>query len=109
MSDSVDCPHGRSQLLTIPRKSLVAVRVQVGKSIDNLENARHCEIMLRMLRVYLESQDTDEAHRANLFLCYWLDVMPEELDGVQKLLLEAHTSLKTFVGASAIEKGATND
>jgi len=98
MSDSVDCPRGRSQLLTIPRKSLVAVRVQVGQAWDNLENARHCEIMLQSLRLYLESQDTNEAYRANLLLCYWLDVMPEELDRVQKLLDKAHASIKSFCG-----------
>jgi hypothetical protein len=95
---SADCPCGRSQNVMIPRESLVKTRVQVGQSFDILENARHSEIMLRMLRTYLESQDTNEAHRANLLLCYYLDVMPEALEEVQDLLSQAHTTIKSFCG-----------
>lgn len=100
MSDSKQMRSVRSQNVTVTHESLVAVREQVALAYDNLEYARHTEVMLKMLRVYLESQDTDEAHRANLFLCYWLDVIPETLDTVQDLLDKAHAKLKAFTASA---------
>lgn len=103
MSNSDRSPLGRSQNVTISPKSLIESREQVGEAYDILENARHTEVMLRMLRVYLEKQDTDEAHRANLFLCYWLDVVPEALDEVRKLLDKAHATLEALTASFAEE------
>ena len=100
MSDSKQTRSVRSQNVTVTHESLVAVREQVAEAYDNLEYARHTEVMLRALRHYLESQDTDEAHRANLFLSYWLDVIPETLDTVQDLLDKAHAKLETFTASA---------
>ena len=88
--------EGRSQNIAALRESLVQVREQVAEAYDSLENARHNDIMLRMLRVYLEGQETDEAYQANLLLSYWLDVMPEAFDEVRKVLDKAHATLEAM-------------
>lgn len=87
---------GRPQNIAALRESLMQVREQVAEAFDTLENARHTDIMLRMLRVYLESQPTDEAYQANLMLGYWLDLMPEAFDKVRKLLDKAHATLEVL-------------
>lgn len=81
------------------RESLIEAREQVAEAYDSLENARHTDIMLRMLRVYLKSQQTDEAYQANLMLGYWLDTMPEAFDEVRKLLDKAHATLESLTAA----------
>ena len=91
---------GRSQNLTILRESLIETREQVAEAYDTLENCRHTDIMLRMLRIYLESQQTDEAYQANLMLGYWLDTMPEAFGEVQKLLDKAHATLEAITASS---------
>lgn len=88
--------EGRSQNIVALRETLVQVREQVAEAYDSLDNARHNDIMLRMLRIYLESQATDEAYQANLLLSYWLDVMPDAFDEVRKLLDKAHAALEAF-------------
>ena len=100
MSDSKQTRSVRSQNVTLTHESLVTVREQVALAFDHLENVRHDEIMLKMLRVYLESQDTAEAHRANLFVSYWLDIVPETLDEVQSLLDKAHAKLEAFTAST---------
>jgi hypothetical protein len=85
----------------ILRESLIETREQVAEAYDSLDNARHTDIMLRMLRVYLESQGTDEAYQANLMLGYWLDVIPEALDEVRKLLDKAHATLEAITASPA--------
>ena len=88
--------EGRSQNIAALREALVQVREQVAQAWDALENARHTDIMLRMLRIYLESQPTDEAYQANLMLGYWLDTMPEAFDDIRKLLDKAHITLEAM-------------
>lgn len=91
-----DSLSGRSQNIAALRESLVQVREQVAEAWDSLEYARHTDIMLRMLRIYLESQQTDEACQANILLGYWLDVMPERFDEVRTLLDKAHVTLEAL-------------
>jgi len=86
--------EGRSQNIAALRETLIQVREQVAQAYDDLDNARHTDIMLRMLRIHLEKQETDEAYQANLMLGYWLDVMPEAFDEVRKLLNKAHGTLE---------------
>lgn len=105
MSNSERLPLGRSQNVTILRESLIETREQVVEAFDTLDRVRHNDIMLRMLRVYLSSQETDEAHEANLLLGYWLDIMPEAFNEVRKLLDKAHATLEAIT-ASPAEGGA---
>jgi len=88
--------QGRSQNIAALRETLIQTREQVAEAYDSLENCRYTDIMLRMLRVYLESQETDEAYQANLMLGYWLDTMPEAFDEVRKLLDMAHATLEAL-------------
>lgn len=86
----------RSQNIAALRETLIQTREQVAEAYDSLDNARYTDIMLRMLRVYLESQETDEAYQANLMLGYWLDTMPEVFDEIRKLLDKAHSTLESL-------------
>jgi len=101
MSNSGRSPLGRSQNLTILRESLIETREQVAEAYNTLDNVRHNDIMLRMLRIYLGSQETDEAYQANLMLGYWLDIMPDALNEVRSLLDRAHATLEAITASPA--------
>jgi hypothetical protein len=83
-------PEGRSQKLTSPdmvmidRKTCRELGKLIGRTIDQMQNVRHSEIMLTSLQYHLsELADDKKLHnsfeigKGLLLLKYWLDVVPK--------------------------------
>jgi hypothetical protein len=83
-------PEGRSQKLTSPdmvmldRKTCRELGKLIGRTIDQMQNVRHCEIMLTSLQYHLYELANDkklhnsfEIDKGLLLLKYWLDVVPK--------------------------------
>ena len=83
-------PEGRSQKLTSPEMVMIDVKTVrelgklIGRSIDQMQTIRHCEIMLSSLEYHLsemaddaEQQNSFQIGKGTLLLKYWLDVVPD--------------------------------
>jgi len=111
-------PEGRSQKLTSPdmvmmdRKTCHELGKLIGNSIDQLQNIRHCEIMLTSLEYHL-SELADDRTRNNEFeiskgivlLRYWLNVVPKNQTEVSDWLEKAFATLQVVLAASELGGG----
>ena len=97
---SADCPCGRSQLFTFESNDKIVIDPKtfnrffslVRLSVDELRNARHCEIFLECLDTYLtESNFLDDADlfRASLLLDSYYEYVPASLALLDSNLQEA--------------------
>jgi len=108
----------RSQKLTSPdmvmidRKTCHELGKRIGKSIDQLQTIRHCEIMLTSLEYHLselaDSRELDkslEIDRGILLLRYWLNCVPEFQTEMAGWLQEAFQTLQVVLAASELGGG----
>jgi len=107
-------PKGRSQKLTSPdmvmidRKTCHELGKRIGKSIDQLQTIRHCEIMLTSLESHLcgladrERDKEFEISKGILLLKYWLDCVPEFQTEISEWLQEAFQTLQVVLAASEL-------
>jgi hypothetical protein len=111
-------PEGRSQKLTSPdmvmidRKTCRELGKLIGRSIDQLQNIRHCEILLTSLQYHFSElandkglQNSFEIGKGLLLLKYWLDIVPgfqcEIIDWQQK----AFETIQVALAASELGGG----
>jgi hypothetical protein len=110
--------EGRSQklmspdLVTIDRKTCHELGKRIGKSIDQLQNIRCCEIMLTSLEYHLSEladdsdlQNSFEIGKGILLLKYWTDCVPEFQTEIAEWLQEAFQTLQTVLAASELGGG----
>lgn len=103
-------PEGRSQKLTlsdksddkivIDRKTFKQILALLGRSVQQLEHSRHCEIFLTSLDKHLSESDSPEAYKSLLLLNYWLDVMPESFEEIARWLDKAEELMQLILTAS---------
>jgi len=110
--------EGRSQKLTSPdmvmidRKTCHELGKLIGRSIDQLQSIRHCEILLTSLQYHFSEladdkglQSSFEIGKGLLLLKYWLDTVPgfqlEILDWQQK----AFDTIQVALAASELGGG----
>jgi hypothetical protein len=110
-------PEGRSQKLTSPdmvmidRKTCHELGKLIGRSIDQLQTIRHCEIILTSLDHHLsELEDKElakspEIAKALLLLQYWLDFVPETQTEIDDWLTKAFKTLQVVLAASELGGG----
>ena len=110
-------PKGRSQKLTSPdmvaidRKTCHELGKLIGRSLDQLQAIRHCEIFLTSLDHHLsELEDKELAKspdiaKALLLLQHWLDFVPETQTGVDNWLTEAFKTLQVVLATSDLGGG----
>ena len=110
-------PEGRSQKLTSPdmvmldRKTCHELGKLIGRSIDQLQNIRHCEIFLTSLDRHLsELEDKELAKsldisKALLLVQHWLDFVPESQTDITEWLQTAFSTLQTVLAASKLRGG----
>jgi hypothetical protein len=110
-------PEGRSQKLTSPdmvmidRKTCHELGKLIGRSIDQLQTIRHCEIFLTSLDHHLsELEDKELAKKpdiakALLLLQHWLDFVPETQTEIDEWLTQAFHTLQTVSVASKLGGG----
>jgi hypothetical protein len=107
-------PEGRSQKLTSPmvtldRKTCHELGKLIGNSIDQLQNIRHCEIMLTSLEYHLSELADDrtpnnefEITKGIVLLRYWLNVVPKNQAEVSDWLEKAFQTLQVVLAASQL-------
>jgi hypothetical protein len=110
-------PEGRSQKLTSPdmvmidRKTCHELGKLIGKSIDQLQTVRHCEIMLTSLESHLygmadrERDKEFEISKGIVLLKYWLDCVPEFQTEMSEWLQKAFETLQVVLAASELGGG----
>ncbi len=112
-------PEGRSQKLTsasgdmvsLDRKTCHELGKLVGRSIDQLQAIRHCEIFLTSLDRHLsELEDKELAKspdisKALLLLQHWLDFVPESQADITEWLQTAFQTLQIVLAASDLGGG----
>jgi len=111
-------PEGRSQKLTSPdlvmidRKTCKELGKRIGRSIDQLQTIRRCEIMLTSLEYHLseladdrELNKTFETEKGILLLKYWLDCVPGFHVEMAGWLEEAFQTLQVVLAASELGGG----
>jgi hypothetical protein len=111
-------PEGRSQklmlpdLVTIDRKTCHELGKRIGKSIDQLQSIRRCEIILTSLEYHLSEladdsdlQNSFEIGKGILLLKYWIDCVPESQTEIFEWLQEAFQTLQTVLTASELGGG----
>jgi len=111
-------PEGRSQKLTSPdmvmidRKTCHELGKRIGKSIEQLQTIRHCEIMLTSLEYHLsELADSRELNKSLeigkgiLLLRYWLNCVPEFQAEITGWLEEALKTIQVVLAASELGGG----
>jgi|GEM_PF-3273000 len=110
----------RSQKLTSPETDMVMIDRKtchelnklIGNCIDQLQDIRHCEIMLTSLEYHL-SELVDDRTRNNEFeiskgivlLRYWLNVVPKNQTEVSDWLEKAFATLQVVLAASKLGGG----
>jgi len=109
----------RSQSLTfsspdmvcLDRKTCHELGKLIGRSLDQLQAIRHCEIFLTSLDHHLsELEDKELAKspdiaKALLLLQHWLDFVPETQTGVDNWLTEAFKTLQVVLATSDLGGG----
>jgi hypothetical protein len=110
-------PEGRSQKLTSPnmvmidRKTYQDFMNLVGRSVDQLQNIRQCEILITSLEHHLSELEDKELlqsldiSKALLLLQYWLDIVPQAHTEIDGWLTEAFHTLQTVLVASNLGGG----
>jgi hypothetical protein len=110
-------PEGRSQKLTSPnmvmldRKTYQDLMSLIGRSIDTLQNIRHCEIIITSLDHHLSEMEnkelgkSPEIAKALLLLQYWLDSVPESHAEIDGWLTNSFQTLQVVLAASKLGGG----
>jgi hypothetical protein len=112
-------PEGRSQKLTFSSGDMVALDRKtyqdfmnlVGRSVDQLQNIRQCEIIITSLEHHLSELEDKELlqsldiAKALLLLQYWLDVVPQAHTEIDDWLTQAFHTLQTVSVASKLGGG----
>lgn len=108
MSHTDDCPQGQSQNLTfestdtvvMDKKTFMRILSLVGRSVDELSNARHREVFLDCLNTYLleipaQSQEDDSyIFRATLLLDSYYEYVSPTLALLDTELQEAYDLMR---------------
>jgi hypothetical protein len=108
-------PEGRSQKLLSPdmvmidRKTCHELNKLIGNCIDQVQNIRHCEIMLTSLEYHLSELADDRARndefeigKGILLLRYWLNVVPKNQTELSGWLQKAFETLQVVLAASQL-------
>jgi len=108
-------PEGRSQKLTSPdmvmidRKTCRELGKLIGRSIDKMQEVRHCEIMLTSLQYHLseladnkELNNSFEIGKGILLLKYWLDVVPDFHTEISDWQQKAFETIRVALAASEL-------
>jgi hypothetical protein len=110
-------PEGRSQNLMSPdmvmidRKTCHELGKLVGRSIDQLQTIRHCEILITSLDYDLtemedkELRQSPDISKALLLVKYWLDVVPEYHTDISGWLQKAFETLQIVLTANELGGG----
>jgi hypothetical protein len=99
-------------MVAIDRKTCHELGKRIGKSIDQLQTIRRCEIMLTSLEYHLSEmaddsdlQNSFEIGKGILLLKYWTDCVPESQTEIAEWLQEAFQTLQTVLAASELGGG----
>jgi hypothetical protein len=98
-------------MVTIDRKTCHELGKLIGRSIDQLQTMRHCEIFLTSLDHHLsELEDKELAmsrdiSKALLLLQQWLDFVPETQTDIDGWLTKAFKTLQVVLAASDLGGG----
>jgi hypothetical protein len=101
-------------MVTLDRKTLQEILKLTGKSIDALQNVRHCEILISSLDHHLSeignpelARYHDDINKALLLVQYWLGFAPDNHRDIDKWLNQAIESMQVVLAAS--ELGGNNE
>jgi hypothetical protein len=109
----------RSQSLTfsspdmvmLDRKTYQDLMNLIGRSIDRLQEIRHCEIIITSLDHHLSEMEnkelgkSPEIAKALLLLQYWLDSVPESHAEIDGWLTNSFQTLRVVLAASKLGGG----